>query len=161
MMRGPFLKILILIFTLVLPMAVFAADRNKVEELFLWKISDELKLSVPEEKALGEFVKSQSEKKSKLNEQTQANLRQLAEASGDAKKVDKLLVEHKKILKAYNDLNVEEVEQIQKKLGSARAAQYLVLKNDLTNRLKTLLASPDKTTTPTKKLSPPQIIEEK
>ena len=155
------MKLIGLFLILALQSTAIAADRNKIEELFLWKISDELKLSVPEEKALGEFIKSQTEKKSKLADQTKENLKQLSAAAGDSKKTEKLLAEHRKILKAYNEIALEEVDQIQKKLGSVRVAQYLVLKNDLTNRLKTLLASPDKPATPSTKLSTPQIIEEK
>ncbi len=155
------MKVFGFILILALQFPALANDRNKIEELFLWKISDELKLSVPEEKALGEFVKSQTEKKNKLSEQIQESLKQISLAGSDQKKTEKLLLEHKKILKAYNDLALQEVEEIQKKLGAHRAGQYLVLKNDLTNRLKTLLATPEKSATPAAKLSPPQIIEEK
>ncbi len=140
---------------------IASESRNKIEELFLWKISDDLKLSVPEEKALSEFVKSQTNKKNKLNEETQENLRQISLAGGDAKKLEKLLVEHRRLLKSYNDLSIQELDQIQKKLGAAKAAQYFVLKNDLTTRLKTLLASPEKPGSPAAKLSTPQVIEEK
>lgn len=135
--------------------------RNKVEELFLWKIADELKLSVPEEKFLSEFLKSLTEKKNKLNERTKENLKEISESSGDRQKTEKLLLEHKKLIKSYNDLAFDEIDQIQKKLGSQKLARYLVLKNDLTNKLKTLLSSPEKSSPSNPKLSSPQVIEEK
>jgi hypothetical protein len=116
---------------------------------------------MPEEKALAEFTKAQNEKKNKLNEQTKENLKSISDAGSDNKKLEKLLAEHRKIIKAYNDLSLDEMDQIQKKLGVAKAGQYLVLKNDLTNRLKALLSNPEKSAVPSAKLSAPQVIEEK
>jgi hypothetical protein len=161
MSRAFDLKIFAFIFILAFQISAKAADRNKVEELFLWKISDELKLTMPEEKALAEFTKAQNEKKNKLNEQTKENLKSISDAGSDNKKLEKLLAEHRKIIKAYNDLSLDEMDQIQKKLGVAKAGQYLVLKNDLTNRLKALLSNPEKSAVPSAKLSAPQVIEEK
>jgi hypothetical protein len=78
-------------------------------------------------------------------------------ATTNQKERDKALAEHRKLLKAYSDLSIEEVDRIQKMLGSEKAAQYFVLKNDLTNRLKSMLATPEKK--PGQKLGPPKVIE--
>jgi predicted membrane chloride channel (bestrophin family) len=129
-----------------------------VEELFIWKISDEMKLSVPDEKAFSDFIRKMNQKKSECNDDIQNVLKKLSEAK-DLKEKEKLLKEHRKALKVYNDLTLEEVDQMQKIFGSEKAAQYFVLKNDLTNKLKSMLASPEKAAkTP---LPPPRIIEEK
>lgn len=138
--------------------AVGAVDaRNKVEELFIWKISDELKLSVPDEKSLADLLRGLNQRRAKVNEDLQATIKKMAEAR-TPKEREKILAEHKKLLKVYADLSIEEVDRIQKMLGSEKATQYFVLKNDLTNRLKSMLAAPDKK--PAEKLGPPKIIEE-
>ena len=49
---------------------------------------------------------------------------------------------------------------MQKLLGVDRAAKYFVLKTDLTNKLKTMLATPEKAA-PAEKMAPPKLIEEK
>lgn len=137
--------------------------RNRVEELFIWKVSDELKLSVPEEKSFSEMIKGLNQRRSLVNENLQDILKQLAE-SKTTKDKERLLLEQKRLFRSYNDLSLEEAERIQKLFGIDRAAQYFVIKNDLTNRLKTVLASPDKPTQAAApaKLGPPKvIIEEK
>lgn len=154
------IKTVILFLFLALPLVAPAAveSRNRVEELFIWKISDEMKLSVPDEKAFSDLFRKMNQKKAESNEEIQSILKKLSE-SKDLKDKEKLLKEHRKALKAYNDLTMEEVDQIQKLFGSEKAAQYFVLKNDLTNKLKSMLASPEKAAkTP---LPPPRIIEEK
>lgn len=137
--------------------------RNRVEELFIWKVSDELKLSVPEEKSFSEMIRGLNQRRSLVNENLQDILKQLAE-SKTTKDKERLLLEQKRLFRSYNDLSLEEAERIQKLFGIDRAAQYFVIKNDLTNRLKTVLASPDKPTqaaAPTKLGPPKVIIEEK
>jgi hypothetical protein len=154
------------IFSLVVPVTVFALNsKNKVEELFIWKISDELKLSIPDEKKVSDLIRTLNQKKSKSSEDLQENLKRLAEAKV-LKEKEKLLLEQKRLLRTYNDLSLEEADQIQKILGVEKAAQYFVLKNDLTNKLKSVLLSPDSSKASEKiekaeKLAPPQIIEEK
>lgn len=141
---------------------VHAADTpNRVEELFIWKVSDELKLSIPEEKSFTKLIKNLNAKKSSLNEAIQENIRHMGGA-GSAKDKEKLLSEQKRLLKSYNELSIDEVTQIQKLFGPERAAQYFVLKNDLTNKLKTLLAAPSSNgVSAAPMMAPPHIIEEK
>jgi len=137
--------------------ALAVESRNKVEELFIWKISDELKLSVPEEKNLSEFVRMLNQRRLQVNEELQNSLKKMSD-SASIKEREKALSEHRKLLKSYSDLSIEEIDRIQKMLGTEKAAQYFVLKNDLTNRLKAMLAMPDKKTG--EKLAPPKVIEE-
>lgn len=131
--------------------------RNRVEELFIWKISDEMKLSVSEEKNFADLVRELNRKRSESNEKIQKIIQKMAVAK-NSKDREKLLKEHRGALKSYGDLNLEEADRIQKLFGMDRSATYFVLKNDLTNRLKTMLAAPEK---PAKApLPPPQVIEE-
>lgn len=155
-----------LIFLFQISNAAGADDsKNRVEELFIWKISDELKLSVPEEKSFSLMIKTLNERRARVNGDLQDILKRLSE-SKTTKEKEKLLAEQKRLLRSYNELSLEEADKVQKLFGTDRAAQYFVLKNDLTNRLKTALISSDKGTNtvpsvaPTK-LGPPQVIEEK
>lgn len=136
-----------------------------MEELFIWKVSDELKLSVPQEKSFSKIIQTLNERRAQVNDNLQDVIRQLAE-SKTIKEKEKLLTEQKRLLRSYNELSLEEAEKVQKLFGIDRTAQYFVLKNDLTNRLKTALMTSDKSSsaappeTPPK-LGPPQVIEEK
>lgn len=144
----------------IFPVLLFAADaKNRVEELFIWKISDEMKLSVPEEKTFSELIRSLNQKRQAAHDGMQTTLRKMSESKSRAEK-DKLLREHRRQLKKYNDISMEEIEKMEKLLGAERTTRYLVLKNDLTNRLKSLFAAPEKLA-PANPLAPPQLIEEK
>lgn len=133
-------------------------NRNRMEELFLWKVSEDLKLSVSEDKALSDFVKDLNKRRNSANEAVQTTLKKIAEAS-DAKSSEKALADYKKKIKSYNDLSIEEIDRMKKILGPQRASKYFTIKNDLSNRIKTLLAAPDK---PDDKvdLSAPKVIVE-
>ncbi len=136
-----------------------AADsRNRVEELYIWKISDELKLSVPEEKSFSNLIRDLNARRTDINDQIQSLIKKLALPTS-AKEKEKKLSEHRKLLKRYNELNLEEFDKILKMFGTEKASQYFVLKNELTSKVKNLLASPEKPTI--EKLDPPQVIEEK
>ncbi len=136
-----------------------AEARNRVEELFIWKISDELKLSVPEEKSFSSLIRELNSRRSNLNDQLQKNLKKMS-LPGSTKEKEKILNVQRKLIKIYNDLSIEELDKIQKLFGSQRTAEYLVMKNDLTSKVKNLLASPEKQPLEDK-LPPPQVIEEK
>lgn len=158
------MKIFRIFFVFILfPISLFAVEsRSRVEELFIWKISDEMKLSVPEEKSFSDLIRTLNRKKAKANERIQSVLKELSKTTVP-KEREKLLVEHRSLLKEYNNYSLEELDKIQKLFGPQKAAQYFVLKNDLTVRLKNLLAIPDKQSQPSvpEKLVPPQVLEQK
>lgn len=134
-------------------------SKSRVEELFIWKISDEMKLSVPEEKNFSDLIRSLNQRRQATNEELQLTIKKMSETK-NIKDQEKLLATHRKLLKQYNDLTIEETDRIEKMFGTERAARYFVLKNDLTNRLKSVLAAPEKSSSDGK-LQPPKIIEEK
>lgn len=156
------LLILILIFgTLQAPTLVFAEKRNQLEELFIWKMSEELKLSALEEKKFTEIVKNINSDKSKLNKELQDAVVKMAKLSTEKEKADSLK-QYRKTLEKYNSLSEIEIEKMQSLLGVSRTLQYLQFKQDLTNRVKSLLASPEANSkAPSKPLPAPQVIEEK
>lgn len=136
------------------------ATKTKVEELFIWKMSDELSLIPGEEKKFTEIVKKLNQKKSDLNADMQNLMLSMQKAKTDAEK-NKELSKYKKSLQAYSRLAEEEIDTIKNLLGIQRTVKYLEVKQDMTNRLKNLLANPEPATKKvTPPLPPPKIIEE-
>lgn len=151
----------LLIFFLV-SIEVFAQankPKNRLEELFLWKIADELSLTIPEERAFGDLFRKQSEQKLILNNDIQETLKHMSDAKTKPEK-EKLLSSYRKLLKRYQDLNLDEVDQVSKIFGTEKATKYFALKNDLNNQLKNLIATPNAIDKP-KAMEPPKVIEVK
>ena len=135
-----------------------SGTKNQLEDLFIWKMSEELKLSPVEEKRFTDTVKTLNQKKSDLNKELQDSLANMAKAETDKQKAEQLK-NYKRTLHAYNVVSEEEVEKIQGMLGAARTIQYLQIKQDLTNRIKTMLTTPEGSKA--KPLPAPKVIEEK
>ena len=135
-------------------------SRNRLEELFIWKVSEDLKLSVMEEKSFSELLRDINKRKIELNDNLQNTLRAMQD-SKTSKEKDKALADYKKKLKSYNAISIDEIDKVQKIFGPEKTAQYLLIKSDLTSRVKTLLASPDKSKPEkSEKIPAPKIIEE-
>jgi hypothetical protein len=138
----------------------FAEDKkNQLEELFIWKTSDELKLSTSEEKKFTDIVKSLNKRKSDLSLSLHDSVDKIA-AAKTTKEKDTELTKYRKDLGAYNKISEEEFDKLKTLLGSERLAQYLKLKQDLTGRIKTMLANPENNKAPDKKLPAPKVIVE-
>ncbi|MNS83358.1 hypothetical protein D3C72_1171430 [compost metagenome] len=159
--RNQVSKILVLFFISLLSFSFsFASSgtKNQLEDLFIWKMSEELKLTSLEEKKFTETVKNLNQKKADLNKDLQEALVSMTKAETDKQKADQLKT-YKRSLHAYNLLSEEEIEKIQGMLGATRTVQYLQIKQDLTNRIKTMLMTPD--ASKPKPLPAPKVIEEK
>lgn len=148
------------------PRAAFAQSekRNQLEELFIWKTSDELKLSPVDEKKFTEIIKELNQKKADLNHSLQESVEKMTKLSGAtvAKKRDEELSRYRKTLQAYNHISEDEFDKLKTLLGSEKLVHYLQIKQDLTNRIKSMLANPDAGSKSEKKALPaPKVIEEK
>jgi hypothetical protein len=145
------------------PLAVFAQSnekRNQLEELFIWKMSDELKLSSTEEKKFTEIVKNLNKKKADLNKALQEGVTKMGQATTSAKKNEEFN-SYKKNLSAYNKVSEEELDKLKPLLGLDRTIQYLQFKQDISNRIKATLANPDAPMKVEKKTLPtPKVIVE-
>jgi len=142
---------------------LFAAEkRNKVEEFFIWKMSDELKLTASEEQQFTALLKDLNKKKQTLNQDLQAAVEQMSAELPDKKK-EQHLKKYRDLLKSYNHLSETEYDKLKPLLGPTRMVQYLKEKQNLTNRIKALLSQPEGQTNPIPKkpLPPPKLIEEK
>jgi len=133
-------------------MSALANDR--VEQLFLWKISEELKLSVKEEKEITSLIQGLNQKKSTLNKE----LDSISTEFKDAKNKEPLLKKYRSLLMEYNQISLNELDGVQKILGKTKTMQYLYLKTDFTMKIKSLFSAAEKEKKTT--LPDPKVIEE-
>ena len=146
-----------------LPAKAFAASdlevrKTQLEDIFIWKMSDELKLTTKEEKDFTEVSKALNKKKADINHQIQDAIQNLNVGNADAN-----LKKYRKLMSDYNQLSLNEFDSIKKLLGTAKFMDYLKVKNDLTSKVKSLLVgdkSNDKKEAAVK-LPPPKVIVEK
>ncbi len=139
--------------------ALAAEKRNQLEELLIWKMSDELKLTAQEEKKFSEVLRRLNDRKSILNNSLKDSLVKLKQSS--SKEQEKELKRYRQVLSDYNRLSLEEFDSLQPLLGAERMIKYLDIKQDLANRIKSMLLAPESTPTKNKKLPAPKVIEEK
>lgn len=136
-----------------------ASKKNYLEDIFIWKISDELKLSPKEEKLFTEITKKLNKKKFDLMKQIQARVVSFNDKTGDAD-----LKKYRQLLHEYNQLSVEEFDSVKKIFSSQKMVQYLKVKSELNTKMKSLLAGEaavDNRSIANKKIPKPQVIIEK
>lgn len=138
-----------------------APKKNSVEDIFIWKVSDELKLSASEEKKFADIHRDLNKQKMQLATQ----LQKLSFQSKDNPELSKaraaeIIKDYKKTLAAYNNLSLQELEKMKSLLGDKKFLDYLGIKQDINLKLKSLVLG-DEPKTKSTKLPPPQIIEEK
>ena len=132
--------------------------KTHLEDIFIWKMSDELKLTAQEERQFTDINKQLNRKKSEINRKIQSSVQSLSEADSDI-----ALKKHKKLIQEYNDLSVSEFESIKKLLGTKKFISYLKLKNELNSKVKSILIgekSIDRDEHRSKVLPPPKVIVE-
>lgn len=139
--------------------SVAAEKKNQLEELLIWKMSEELKLTPVEEKKFSDIVKKLNEKKGTLNRDLQHSVEKMG-ALSKSKLKEEELNRYRKLTQNYGRLGEEEFDQLKGLLGVDRMARYLQVKQDLTNRIKTMLSNPE-SSKGGQVLPPPQLIEEK
>ncbi|MGZ3689873.1 MAG: hypothetical protein ACXVAX_00130 [Pseudobdellovibrio sp.] len=134
------------------------ARKTHIEDIFIWKMSDELKLSVTEEKEFTEVSHQLNKKKFELNKKIQDLIQALNENSNDAE-----LKEYKKLLQQYNQISITEYDKIKKILGVKKFISYLKIKNELNSKMKSILAGEktEKKENADKALPSPKVIVEK
>lgn len=140
--------------------ALAAEKRNQLEELLIWKMSDELKLNPAEEKKFTEVIKGLNQKKAELNHSLQEAIEKMSQAKTAKAKEDQL-GHYRKALANYNRVSEEEFDKLKGVLGTERLVQYLQIKQDLTNRIKSMLANPESNGKSKDSLPQPKLIEEK
>ncbi len=161
------LKYLLLILLLSSTATAAPADtdvkKTYLEDIFIWRMSDELKLSAQDERKFTDIQKNLNTKKSDLNKKIQEVTQQISdESKAQSKKTEALLKQYRRLLVDYSQLSLSEFDSIKKLLGAKKFSEYLYIKNELNNKVKSLLVGDkDKKENPAPQLPPPQIIIEK
>lgn len=141
----PLLLRVLLIALLAVPsaMADSAAPKHRthLDELFIWKMSEELKLPPEEELKFSEIISGLNAQKRELYERLDEAVKKLAQANG-TKAAEAALTAHRKLIGEQQALQTKELDSLRSLLGAERMAKYLVAKNELTERLKAMLTTP-------------------
>ena len=150
--------------------AEIESRKTYLEDIFIWKMTDELKLSVPEEKKFSTIQKDLNKRKGELGKTIQDSVAMLSQNQKQTEaKLNQQLNLHATLIKKYNSLAFEEFSEMRHLLGPKRLIEYLRIKGEINNKMKSLLAgeSEFKNSTEAKSmdkpspLPPPQIIIEK
>lgn len=146
--------------------------KSYLEDIFIWKMTDELKLSVAEEKKFSGIQKELNQQKIELNKNIQNSIESLILAQTQKQTqiiLGKQLNQHAVYLRKYNNLALKEFSEMRKLLGAQRLVEYLRIKSELNNKMKSLLAGENeknnltesKTFEKMNDLPPPLVIIEK
>lgn len=131
---------------------------KKFEELFIWKVSDELKLTQKEEAIAAEVIRDTNKKKRQSNADLEYLYKKLNEETTDQKR-KAVLNKIKAVHRAQLNMAIDELDRLSKGLGLKRLGQYLEIKRDLSEKIKNVWNQNEKKGD--KVLPPPKVIEEK
>ena len=131
---------------------------KKFEDLFIWKISDELKLTPQDEAAVSTIIKESNRKKTANNLELESLYKKLKDDSTDNSRKS-TFAKIKESHKMHLTVTLEELDRLNKSIGLKRLGQYLELKRDLTEKIKGIWTQTEKKASGT--LPPPKVIEEK
>lgn len=119
-------------------------ERRRLEELFIWKMSEELKLPVEQETQFANLMRSLNREKAKANLAVSSALDEMtrAQALGDPSKarvaVEKAVKNYEKAWLTYGKIPLNEVRRMRQLLGSERLGKYLVAKSLMAEKLMAL-----------------------
>ena len=131
----------IFLYTLLLSANTDTTKKNQIEDIFIWKISDELQLSAKQEKEFGDIHRTLNKKKAELSEQIKS-------MQTDPKKAtikmsvfyqNKLIKKNRTLLMQLNQLSVDEFDSMKKLMGPEKFLEYLFLKQELNSKFKSMV----------------------
>lgn len=121
--------------------AADSKERARLEELFIWKTSEELKLTPADEQKFTSAIHDLNKRRRDANAKLDAALATLAAAKTKAE-AEKALVAHRAALRETQAVQTAELDRLRPLLGSEKLAKYIVAKSSILEKLKTMLAAP-------------------
>lgn len=121
--------------------AADSKERARLEELFIWKTSEELRLAPADEQKFTEAIHDLNQRRRAANARMDAALAALASAKTKAE-TDKALSEHRAALRDTQAVQTAELDRLRPLLGSEKLAKYIVAKSSILEKLKSMLAAP-------------------
>lgn len=115
-------------------------ERSRLEELFIWKASEELKLPPQDETKFTEIIKALNVSRRAAGDEMDAAYKDLDAAKTKAE-AEKAVARHRAALKQVQAVQTAELDKLKPLLGPEKLARYLVVKNTLLEKLKTMLSS--------------------
>lgn len=115
-------------------------ERRRLEELFIWKMSEELKLSVETETPFAEAIRALNREKSAVNQELARALHEIEKANSP-KEREAALKKYEKAWRQYGELPIKEINRMRPILGVEKLGQYLVGKSLMAEKLKALSTS--------------------
>ncbi|MCC6276389.1 MAG: hypothetical protein IT289_00585 [Oligoflexia bacterium] len=137
--------------------------KNRLEQLYLWKVSDRLKLTPDQEAKFRAIYKEIVEARNKAASEIEKCLNQIEAAKGNSKTVQKLVAQYESLLAEYNTVSVKELERLKKFMGSEKLSEYLLLKREMTQKLKDVISHGGlnlQTKAASSPLKDPEVIQE-
>jgi hypothetical protein len=135
-------------------------NRQRLDELFLWKLSESLNLKPQEEASLRKVMKDIKDERAKRTADVDETLKLMQVEKTPAKRAE-LLTQYRSRLMRLNESQVEELDQLEKILGAERMPEYILAKEKLVDRIKDALADSSRDKKLKSKVQNPKIIEQK
>jgi hypothetical protein len=113
--------------------------RSRLEQLFIWRVSDRLHLSPEEEAKFSAEYKKLSEQRTQASAKMETILTKLGSEKSKSAKV-KLLADYESVFKRYTEIQQDEMAAMKKLFDTDRLADYVLLKRDMRHRFRDVLA---------------------
>jgi hypothetical protein len=115
--------------------------RSRLEQLFIWRVSDRLRLKPQEETKFTTEYKKLCDERLKLSSEVDQQLGSIEKSRGDRVALSKGLADYQALVKKQSLLQIKEIETMGKIFDPVKMAEYLLLKRDLTEKFKDVVAS--------------------
>ena len=137
--------------------------KQRLEQLFIWRVSDRLQLTPGEESKFTDQFKKLSEERAKLSQELESTLDKIDKDKENSERTSKLLTDYTSVLRKYNQVQSKEMDVMSKLFGTKKMVQYVLLKREMTQKFKDVLSQQSSGTKPVEKanLKEPEIIEQK
>lgn len=135
-------------------------NRQRLDELFLWKLSESLNLRPQEEGDLRKAMKEIKDQRAKRVLEVEETLKSLQTVKEAAARRE-LMQEYRRRLTRLNESQVEELDQLEKILGADRMPDYVLARERLLERIKGALGDSSRDNGLKSKVQNPKVIEQK
>jgi flagellar motility protein MotE (MotC chaperone) len=115
--------------------------KGRLEQLYLWKVSDRLNLNAEQEARFKTIYKEITDNRARLSGEMDKCLGQIEKSKGNAAEVQKHVTKYEDLLKQYNGVSTEEFDRMKRFLGTAKFGEYLLLKREMTQKLKDVIST--------------------
>jgi hypothetical protein len=111
--------------------------RERLNQIFYWRLADELKLTPKEEKDLIQVIEDTQKKREIALAERDSALKTMHELKeGDVKNRDESLSRYEKSLQKLSESDIDEHKKLRNLLGAGRLARYYVIRDTVLAEIK-------------------------